>query len=103
MPAKKHRLALFVKDNMHLGNELAAMGHNILGDFTCKWRTVEDALFKAIGDEQNVTRLANFLSLNYTKFVDQPFNEWEELGVCALPEGFAIDIFSCRSNRGFLY
>lgn len=60
--------------NMHLGNEFTAMGHNILGDFTCKWRTVEDSLLKALGDEQGVTRMADFLGLNYSKFVDQP---WE--------------------------
>ena len=33
---------------------------------------MEDALLKEIEDEQNVTRLANFLDLNYTKFVNQP-------------------------------
>ena len=31
------------------------------------------------------------------------FNELEELGICALPEGFYIEIFSYRSDRGFLY
>ena len=45
--------------NMHLGNELVKLEVDISGDFTCKWSTVEDALFKAIGDEQTVTRLAN--------------------------------------------
>ena len=41
--------------NMHLGNKHSKMEHNIRGDFTCKWSTVEDSLFKAIGDEQEVT------------------------------------------------
>ena len=58
--------------NMLLGNELVAQGLNIAGDFTVKWQTVQDCLFKAIGDEQGVTRMSKFLALNYTKFSEQP-------------------------------
>ena len=58
--------------NMLLGNELVTQGLKIAGDFTVKWQTVQDCLFKAIVDEQGVTRMANFLALNYTKFSDQP-------------------------------
>ena len=57
---------------MHLGNEVVKNDYDIDGDFTCKWSEIEDALFKAIGAEQNVTRLSNFLDMNYTNFKDQP-------------------------------
>ena len=48
------------------------MDYDITGDFTCKWKEIEEALYKAIGAEQNVTRLSNFLDMNYTNFKDQP-------------------------------
>ena len=62
----------FGRFSMYLGNELAKKGIYFTGDFTCKWSLIEDSLFKAIGDEQNVIRLSNFLDLNHTQFKDQP-------------------------------
>ena len=33
----------------------------------------------------------------------QKINEYEELGICALPDGFAIDTFFYRPYMGYLY
>ena len=70
---KKACTAVFYgRFNMHLGNKLSARGQNIIGDFNCKWQLIEDCLYKAIGDEQEVNRMTNFLGLNYTKFTEAP-------------------------------
>ena len=57
---------------MYLGVKLSQRDYDVTGDFTCKWKDIEEALYKAIGKEQNVTRLSNFLDKNYTNFKDQP-------------------------------
>ena len=46
----------FGRFHMILGNVLSEMGKNISGNFTCKWPTLEKALFLAIGEERNVNR-----------------------------------------------
>merc|ERR1711940_324421 len=53
---------------MLLGRTLRAAGQNIQGDFSVKWNVIEECLYKAISDLEGVTRLDNFLNLNYTRF-----------------------------------
>ena len=53
---------------MKLGRTLRASGQNISGDFTVKWQIVENCLYGAVSDVEGVTRMDNFLNLNYTKF-----------------------------------
>ena len=53
---------------MKLGRILKASGQNISGDFSVKWQVVEDCLYGAVSDVEGVTRLDNYLNLNYTKF-----------------------------------
>ena len=57
---------------MHLGNSLIARGASILGNFAYKWTTIEEALFLAIGEERNITRMTNFLKMTYKDFMGQP-------------------------------
>ena len=52
--AKKY----FAHFKMYLSDDLEDADIN--EDFKCKWRQLETALYKAIGKEQNITRLSNF-------------------------------------------
>lgn len=54
---------------MHLSEALEDVDIN--EDFKCKWKELEAALYKAIGKEQNITRLSNFFDKNYSEFHSQ--------------------------------
>ena len=56
---------------MYLRVELSKKDCEINEDFTCKWKDIEEALYKDIGNEQNITRLSIFLDKNYSDFKDQ--------------------------------
>ena len=58
----------FGRFKMKLGRTLKASGQNISGDFTVKWQVIENCLYDAVSDVEGVTRLDNYLNLNYSKF-----------------------------------
>ena len=50
---------------MHLKDETNA---DIDEDFRCKWKNIESALYNAIGKEQNIARLYNFMDKKASEF-----------------------------------
>ena len=62
----------FARVKMYLRVELTKKDYDINEDFPCKWKDLEEALCNAIGKEQSITRLSNFLDKNYTDFNSQP-------------------------------
>ena len=44
---------------MHLNEALKDVDNE--EDFQCKWKDIKTALYQAIGKEQNITRLYNFM------------------------------------------
>ena len=56
----------FARFKMHLSEALEDVDIN--EDFKCKWKELEAALYKAIGKEQNITRLSNFLTKIFQNF-----------------------------------
>lgn len=55
---------------MHL--KQAVEDEDIEESFHCKWKDIEAALYKAIGKEQNITRLYNFMDKNASQFHSAP-------------------------------
>ena len=60
----------FARFKMHLNEALTDA--DIDEDFNCKWKDIESALYKAIGREQNITRLSNFSDKDSSEFHSQP-------------------------------
>merc|ERR1712105_59322 len=60
----------FSRFKMHMHEALD--GIDLEADFTCKWSTIEQSLFKAVSKEQNTLRLANFYEKDYSHFHSMP-------------------------------